>query len=168
MAALPLIATIASTAMSAAGTIMAGNQQKAAGRWQQQDAERAARAERAGAQREAEQLGRRRDLASSRLQAVAAGSGFSATDTTALNLNDEIQRYGTYQAQMAQYGGDDRATGLNAQGAMARFSGDSAAAGSRLRAVGTVIGGFGDGLARYRNIGSTGGGSGNNNYLGWG
>jgi hypothetical protein len=159
---------VASTAISAAGTIAAGNAQKAAGKWQQQEAERAAKAERAGAQREAEQLGRRRDLASSRLQAVAAGSGFSATDSTALTLNEDIQRYGTYQAQMAQYGGEDRATGLRAQGAMARFSGDAAASGSRLRALGTVIGGVGDGLARYRNIGGGTSGGGNNNYLGWG
>jgi hypothetical protein len=163
-----MIAMIASTAMTAAGTIAAGNQQRAAGRWQQQESERQSRAERAGAQREAEQIERRRDLASARLQTSAAASGFSATDPTALLINDEIQRYGTYQARMSQYGGEDRATGLEAQGAMARFSGDAAASGSRLRAVSTVLDGI-SGLNRYRNTGGRGGsGGGNNNYLGWG
>ena len=161
-----MIAMVASTAMSAAGTIAAGNQQKAAGRWQQQESERAARAERAAAQREADQIDRRKDLAQSMLQTVAAASGYSATDSTALNVSDEIERYGTYQAQMAQYGGEDRATGLKAQGAMARYSGEAAASASRLKAIGTILDGVG-GLARYRSIGGGTSGSGNN-YMGWG
>jgi hypothetical protein len=154
-----MIAMIASTAISAAGTIAAGNQQKAAGKWQQQENERQAMAERASAQRDADQLDRRRELAQSRLQTVGAASGLSTTDPTSLAISDEIERYGTMQTQMAQYGGEDRATGLNAQGAIARYSGDAAASGSRYRAVGTILGGIA-GLDRYRNRGGGNAGAG--------
>jgi hypothetical protein len=143
-----MIAMVASAAVSAAGTIAAGNASKQAGEWQAREHERAAMAERAGAQRESDQVQRRADLAQSRLQTVGAASGFSATDATALNLAEEIGSHGDLQARMTRYGGEDRATGLRAQGAMARYSGEAAQAASRYRAVGTILGGIG-GLARY-------------------
>lgn len=166
MAEIGAIASLIGTVVSAAGTMAAASQQKAAADWQAKEYERQAKAERAAAQHESEQLERRKDLAQSRLQTVAAASGFSATDPTALNVGGEIARYGTMQEQMAQYGGEDRAAGLNSQATLARLSGQAAATGARYRAIGTIIGGIG-GLARYGGGGGTAT-AGNNNYGGWG
>ena len=43
------------------------------------------------------QLLRQKNLALSRLQAVGASSGFSATDPSNLALANEISKYGTYR-----------------------------------------------------------------------
>lgn len=165
MAALSAIMSVVGTVISAAGTMAAAKQQEQAADWQAKEYERQAKAERAASQQEAQQLERRKDLAQSRLQTVAAASGFSATDPTSLNVGGEIERYGTMQEQMARYGGEDRAAGLNSQATLARLSGQAAATGARYKAMGTIIGGIG-GLARYGGGGSTAGSS--SGYLGWG
>lgn len=84
--------------------------------------------EKASGQREAQQLRREKKLALSRLQAVGAGSGFSATDPTSLGLSDEIEKYGTYREQVAMQGGIGRESQLESAAAARRFSGDSALA----------------------------------------
>lgn len=165
LAAVLPVAQVIGAGVSALGTIAAGRQQREAGEWQAREYERQARSERAGAQVDAEERQRRSELLQSRLQAVGAASGFSATDPTSLNLLGEIERHGRVQADMAMFGGEDRATGLMSQGEMARYSGRAAETGSMYRAVGTILGGIG-GLSRYRDGGSPGGD--NNNYLGWG
>jgi hypothetical protein len=105
--------------------------------------------EEAAAQREAEQLRRRRDLALSRLTARSAASGFSATDPTALNLGEDIARYGTYQENLATFGGRSRRAGLEAQADAARFSGDAARQASYWRAGGTILTGVGSLASKY-------------------
>lgn len=142
-AAAPFIA-LAGTAVSAVGTIAAGQQAAKIGAMEQQRlvaegkaAKQAAeyqaaqfdvqaKNERAMGQREAEQYRRQKKLALSKLTAGAAASGFSATDATALALSDEIEEYGTLQEQMAAYGGEARATGSRAQAEATRFSGANA------------------------------------------
>jgi hypothetical protein len=148
LAAIAPIAQVIGAGVGALGTLAAGRQAKEAGEWQAREHERVAMAERAAAQREAEQVSRRADLAQSRLQTVAAASGLSATDPTALNLEGEIASHGDLQARMTRYGGEDRATGIGAQADMARYSGRAAQNASYYRAAGTILGGIG-GLARY-------------------
>lgn len=159
MAALGTIFSVLGTVVSAAGQMAAANQEKAAAEWQAKEYERQARAERAAGQREAEQQERKKDLALSRLQTVAAASGFSATDPTALNIGGEIERYGTMQQQMSQYGGADRAAGLESQATATRLSAKARATGARYSAFGTILGGIG-GLAKYQGGGSSSSGGG--------
>ena len=161
LGALGAIASLAGTVVSAAGTIAAGKQAQANANWQALEQERQAKAEQASAQREAQQLERRKDLALSRHQAVAAASGLSASDPTSLDIRGEIEEYGTMQQQLAQYGGRDRRAGLEAQATATRLEGDLAAKRARSSAIGTILGGIG-GLARY----STGGGGRASSYYG--
>lgn len=148
MAGIGAIASLAGTVISAAGTMAAASQQQAAANWQALEYERQAKAERAAAQTDSMEQQRRKDLALARLQTVAAASGFSATDPTALDLAGDIQQYGTYRQQLVQYGGEDRAAGLKGQATAARMAGQAAASGARFKAIGTLLGGF-SGLARY-------------------
>ena len=146
MAALSTIATIASlagTAVSAIGTIAAGKAEQKAANYEAAQLDVQAKDERAGAQREAQELARRKRLALSTLTANAAGSGFTATDPTVLDLAGEIAEYGTYQEQLAMYGGTSRAEGLKASAAARRVSGAAARRGSIYSAGGTLLAGFG-------------------------
>jgi hypothetical protein len=167
MAAIGAVLSFAGTLISAAGQMQAAKQQQAAANWQALEYERQGKAERAGAQAEALEEGRRRDLALSRLQTVAAASGFSATDPTALDLSGDIAQHGTYRAQLRQFGGEDRAAGLRSQAQVTRMQGQAAATAARARAVGSIISGFG-GLARYGGGGSAAPASGGGNYYGFG
>jgi hypothetical protein len=163
-----MIATVASAAVSAAGTLAAGRAQQAAGRWQEREYGRQADSEMAAGQREAEERQRQARLLQARLQTVGAASGLSATDPTALTLTGDIERQGRLQEALAVFGGEDRATGLEAQGRLARFSGDAARTGSVYSAIGTMLGGAGSGLARYRETGRPQTGAGAGSYQGWG
>lgn len=191
MAALATIATIASTAISAVGTIAAGKAQaaqyqaqaqanlmqaqanKQAAEFEAVQLEMQGNEELAASQQEAEESRRRKTLALSTLQARAAGSGFTATDPTALNLSDEISKYGTLQQQMALYGGQSRKSGLLSQAAARRFEGETglaiggyesaslrqaasaARSGSYLSAAGTILGGISSMAGKYAKKPST-------------
>ena len=144
LALIGTIASVAGTAISAASTIAGANaaakQQKASGDAQllasQQSAVNAeyqakqydirAKEERAAAQQEAFAIQRTKRLALSRNQAVAAASGFNADDASVLNINSEIERYGYMQSAMANYGGESRAAGDEAQAAGLRAEGQAA------------------------------------------
>lgn len=152
MAGLTAIATVAGlvgSAVSAAGTIAAGNaaQQQADYVAAQYDIK--AKEEQAQGQLEARQLREKKELAQSALTARSAASGFSATDPTTLALADEIERYGTLQEQMAQYGGKSRRRGYEAQAKGKRISGKAARTGSRYGAAGTILGGISSMNKRY-------------------
>jgi hypothetical protein len=141
-----LLLQAAGTVVSAAGTIASGQSANRIGQMerdrlvaqgiatkQASDYEAAqldiqANDEFASAQREAQQQGRQKRLALSRLQAVGAAGGFTATDPSSLALADEIEKYGTLQEQMSMYGGESRRSGLRAAAEGRRFSGDSALA----------------------------------------
>lgn len=157
MAALATVLSVAGTVVSAAGTMAAAQQERAAAEWQAKEYERQSKAELAAGQREGFEQERKKELALSRLQTVAATSGFSATDPTALNIGGEIERYGTMQQQMSQYGGADRARGLESQAMATRLSAKARATGARYSAIGTILGGL-SGMAKYQ--GGGGGGSG--------
>lgn len=141
-AAISAITTVASTGVTAAGTIAAGKQQEAAAKFEAQQLEMRAKEEQAAAQREAEQYRRKKDMALSTLQARSASSGFTATDPTTLAIADEIARYGTMQEQMAMYGGKSRRAGNEAQAQAARMEGAAARQGSYYSAAGTILGGI--------------------------
>lgn len=143
------VAGIAGTLVSAVGTIAAGNAQQEAANYQSAQLKIKAKEERAAGQREQQQMVKQRRLALSKLTAESAGSGFSATDPSSLDLTGEIARYGTYREKMAQYGAESRYQGLKSQAIAARQSGQAAATGARFDALGTILGGVSNTMARY-------------------
>jgi hypothetical protein len=163
LAALAPLATIASTALTAAGTIAAGNAAAAQGEatknaseYQAKQLEAQGKEQQAEAQVQAQQLGRQKRLALSSLTTNAAASGFSATDPTALALSDEIAKYGTLQEQTAMYGGARARQGLETNAAGQRYSGEiadilgkSKQSSSYLSAAGTILGGVSTMAGRY-------------------
>lgn len=164
MAALPVIAavaTLASAGVSAYGTIAAGKAQDQAAKYEAAQLDIEAKNRKAESQIEAGEISRRKDLALSNLQANAAASGFSATDPTALAKADEIARYGTFQEQLAQYGGTSQRAGLEAQAEARRFTGKAQRIGSRYSAAGTILGGIGSAASGFSGGGSSFGSGGN-------
>lgn len=135
------VATVAGTAVTAAGTIAAGKSAKRAADYEAAQLDIRAKEEQAAAQREAEQLRRRKEVALSTLTANAAASGFTATDPTALQIADDIENYGTMQEQMAMYGGQSRRVGTEAQAEGRRYEGRAALSGAKSKAMGTILGG---------------------------
>ena len=156
-------AAIASTALTAAGTIASGNAARAQGQAMKQASEYEAKVmesqgkdAQATGQRQAEQYGRQKRLALSALTTRGAAGGFTATDPTALGLADEISRYGTFQEQMAQYGGETHRRDLEAGAAGRRYEGvvgdllgKEKQNASYLSAAGTIAGGFTDLGTKY-------------------
>jgi hypothetical protein len=146
-------ATAIGAGVSAYGTIAAGKAQQQAADYEAAQLDVQAKDEKAAAQAQALELRRNRTLALSALQARSAASGFSATDPTTVKLAGDIAARGAYQEAIAQYGGNSRAAGLNAQATGARLSGQAARTGSYYSAAGTIIGGVGtmaDQYARYK------------------
>jgi hypothetical protein len=148
------VAGVAGTAISAGGTIAGGAANQKAANFQASqleteagEARAAGRQELAGAQVEAEEMKRRKELVLSTLQARAAASGFSATDATTLNLAEEVEEHGTLQEKMALFGGTSRraarfaqARSLDAQGNVVRWGGQVAKKASYIDAASTILG----------------------------
>ena len=151
--------------VQARGTLAAGKAQAAQvaeqGRVNQQAREFeaaqldvASKEERAAAQVEAGEFKRGKELALSTLQARAAAGGFTATDSTALDLAGEIAARGTFQEQLALFGGTARVSKLSRQAQAARFTGQSGLRagiieagairrGAKSAATATILGGIG-------------------------
>lgn len=149
MSTISTVATIAGTAMTAAGTIAAGKAAKVAGDYEAKQLDIKAKEEQAAAQREGEQYQRQKKLALSKVQSLAAGSGFSATDASTLADIGDIEAYGTVQQQMAEYGGTSRRAGLQAQAEAARMEGRNKKRASYYDAASTILGGVSTLADRY-------------------
>ena len=163
LATIAAITSMAATAVTAVGTIAAGQSQaeyyerqgaanKQAADFQAKQLDIKAKDEFASGQRDMLQMRRQKNMALSRLQAVGASSGFSATDPSNLAMADEISKYGTLQEMTALYGGENRGKDLKLSAAAKRFEGDTTASlysdqasmtrtGSYYSAAGTVLGG---------------------------
>jgi hypothetical protein len=160
------VATVASGALSAAGTLMGGSAAASAGKSQQDAAyfkaaqeEQSAQESRAAAQRTALDKDRQSRLLQSTLQANAAASGGGADDPTVVGLGQDIAGRGEYQSLMDLYTGENRARGLEDQATGSRMSGDAALAegnakkdASYLSAAGTLIGSAGSAYRTYNKI----------------
>lgn len=162
MAALTAISAVVGlvgSAVQAAGTLAAGRAQKQAMEYEAKQLDIEAKQKQAEAQIESEQYKRNKELALSKLQANAAASGFSATDPTALAKADEIARYGTYQEQIAGFGGKRQRAGLEAQAEGRRLTGRAAMQGARYEAAGTILGGISSFAGKYGSRLASAGGS---------
>lgn len=143
---------LAGAGVSAAGQMAAGQAAERNAAFQAKQIELKAKEERAAAFQDAEEYKRRRDLAQSRLRAVAASSGFMADDPSTLGLAEDIEARGTLQALTAMYGGTSRAEGLRLEAAGRRAAGSAAKTGSYYGAAGTILGGIGDSMLRYSKL----------------
>lgn len=152
MAQLGTVATVlgvVGTGISAVGTIAAGRAQQQAAEIEALQLEHKGQEERAQAQQQAAEYRRRKNLALSALQGRAAASGFTATDTSTLNIAGDLASYGTLQEQMAQYGGESRYQGYKSAAAGSRLSGQAARTGSYFDAAGTIVGGASNMFDRF-------------------
>lgn len=149
MAALGIIGAITSAvgtiANASAMSAQAGAEQTAAN-YKADMENRQAMEQRAAAQRSALDQRKKTALVQSRLQADAAASGGGATDPTILKLGSDIAGQGEYNALSEIYSGESRATGLENQGALDRYSGAARASSLQSRSFSTILGGLG-GLA---------------------
>jgi hypothetical protein len=149
-----MIAGLAGTAASAAGTLAAGAARKDAADFQAQQLERQAAEERAASQREADQADKERDFILSRQQVVASSSNLGALDETVLDLSGDVAQEASLKRGMIRYGGEERAKGRMAQAAAARLEGEAEKKGSYFAAAGTIasgIGSFADAYIKRRN-----------------
>lgn len=142
LAAISAVVGMVGSVVQAQGTLAAGKAAQQSANYEAAQLDIKAKEEQAAAQRDAEEHGREKDLALSKLQTNAAASGFSATDPTSLAIADEIAKYGTYKEQMAMYGGESRRTGIEAQATGRRMEGRAAMAGAKSAAMGTILGGI--------------------------
>lgn len=149
LSALSAIAGLAGTIVSAAGTLAAGKAQQQAAEYEAKSMEIQANEERAGAQQEAQEFRRRKDLALSAIQARAAASGLGPSDPTIINNEEDVAEYGEYQAAMAQFGGESRARGIRDAATVRRFEGQSAKSGAMYAAAGTILGGAANMFDKY-------------------
>jgi hypothetical protein len=160
------VATVASGALTAAGTLMggsaaasAGQSQKDASYFKAAEEDQAAQESRAAAQRSALDKDRQATLLQSTLQARAAASGGGATDPTVVGLGQDIAGRGEYQSLMDMYTGENRARGIEDQATGSRMTGDAQLAegkakqnASYLSAAGTLIGSAGSAYKTYNKL----------------
>ncbi len=140
---------LAGTAVSAVGTIAAGQARQRQANFEAAQYEANAKEERAAGQQEGFEIARQKRLALSRNQAVASASGFSSTDASSLDLIGEIESYGSWQEQIANYGGRARANTLEAQAKGTRMSGKAAATAAFIDAGSTILGGASTFFQKY-------------------
>ncbi len=160
------VATVASGAMQAAGTLMGGSAAADAGQRQKDSQyfkaaqeEQAAQESRAGAQRVALDKDREGRLLLSKLQANAAASGGGASDPGISTLAGGIAGRSEFESLLEMYKGENRARGLEDTAIGSRLSGDAAKAegeakqrASYLSAAGTIIGSGGSAYKTFKGI----------------
>lgn len=136
------VASGASTLVNMAGSILGGNAEARAARIAAKNSKKSAAfesaqlrqqagQERASSQREAIEQARQARLAQSTAVARAAASGAGASDPTVLKIIGDLAAEGEYNARAALFSGEERARGLEMQGAAADFNGAAEAAGYR-------------------------------------
>lgn len=139
-AAAPYIAA-ASTALSVAGAVRAGEEAKVQGDIRARELREDANARQAEAQRVAIERRRQGRFAASRARAVAAASGAGVTDTTADVLISRIEAQTDFNVLNALYEGDTTARGLRDGARIAEREGRAARRAGRYRGFANAISG---------------------------
>lgn len=161
MAAISTVLTVASTALTATTASQSMNAQASADQRRaeiQADwADRQAKDERAGAQREAANRMREARFAQSRLTSQVGASGTGADDATVMDLFGDIEKEGQLNAANATAAGEQKASGTEYQANLDRYTADANARIKRYSANSTLIGGLlsaggqaGDGYTKYQ------------------
>lgn len=142
MAALATIATLAGSAVSAVGTIAAGNAAAADAEFQAKQLKAKGREEFAASQRAAEEKRKETGLALSRSQALSAASG-AGTGGSVLESEMDIAGRGELLALDELYRGESAKRGRFDQAKAVRRSGKAAQQGALFSAGGTILSGIG-------------------------
>ncbi len=124
------------TGLSAAGTLYGGLQAKAGAQAEARQLKAKGDEEQAIGQRRAMQVRREKDLARSRIQAVAAASGAGAGDASITNLMRGVEQQGNYNSMLELYQGNQARNKAYASAAARRSEGRSALTGSIIGATG--------------------------------
>lgn len=157
LAAIAPILTVVSTALSVVGQISQANQAKKSADFEAaQLQEQASEATAASSRRAASDI-RMGGLAQSRAQAVAAASGGSATDPTAVNIEQNISGQSEYNALTDLWSGSAEAAGLKTRANAVTASGENAQQAGYFGAFTTALSGAGSMFAKYGSMGSGGG-----------
>ena len=149
MAGLAAVASLVGTAVSAVGTIAAGQSRRRQADYEAAQLNVRAGEERAAAGLQAMEANRRTRLTQSTLQARADASGFGGSDPTVLDLAGGIAERGALEAGIIRYGGTSRGRAYDAQAEGTRMSGRAAESGAYWSAAGTIIGGAASFFGRY-------------------
>lgn len=156
-------AAVAGMGLKAYGTLRAGDlaaQQGSAEReadnYRATLLEQQAGQTRAASQRTALDQRRQTTLVESRARAVAAASGAGASDSTVNDIEGRIAQRGEYAALSSLFNGEERARGLEDQGAGVRFEGAEAGylgkqkqSASRVAAIAGLLSGGSDLYSKY-------------------
>lgn len=146
---LALVATAASTVLSAGGAYAQGVQAKKTADYEAAQMDVNAGQDRAMAQRQAIENRREARLADSRLQAVAAASGGGASDPTVIKLSQDINAEGEYNALSSLYSGEESARQLEGSADLRRYEGKNAKRAGTIKAISTVLAGAGGMASKY-------------------
>lgn len=124
------------TGLGAVGTLYSGLQAKAGAEAEARQLKVKGDEEQAIGQRRAMQARREKDLAQSRIQAVAAASGGGAGDASITNLMQGVEQQGNYNSMLELYQGSTGRNKAYASAATRRVEGRSALTGSIISAAG--------------------------------
>lgn len=130
---------IASTILSAGGSIMGGINADNAAKYTAQQQQIAGTQGLAASQRTAFSETRKAQLVGSRARAVAAASGAGATDPTVVNIEGDIAGQGEYNALSALYEGQEAKRTGDANAALTRFQGQQAKTAGFINAGSTLL-----------------------------
>lgn len=154
-AAVPLL--IGSTVLSASGSIIQGENEKAAADFRAKQLRYRANQAAGHGQRAAIEEKRQANILAGRAQAVAAASGGGASDPTVINRIAGIISEGEYRSLVALYEGDEESNALkteaniaNYEGRAARSAGYLEAAGSVFAGASTMFGNYGQGGPKFK------------------
>jgi hypothetical protein len=141
------------TLVQTAGALRAGQDADRAAKFDAAVKEQEAQRQRAVGQREMLQERQKKDLAQSRLQALAASSGGGATDASVIDLMEGIETQGEVNSLMKMWAGENTARGYEDAAMAARLKGQAEKTGSRYKAAGTLLSGAGDLFSKYKSYG---------------
>ena len=149
MAGIGTILTIASTALSAVGTLASGAQAKATAEFEARQRESQAQEARAVSQRAALEKRREQRLLQSKQLAAAAAVG-GATDPSVIDIFARTEERGELAFQTELYRGETQARGLETAADVRRFEGRQAQLASYIQAGSGILSG---GTSLYENFG---------------
>lgn len=139
MGAVGLGATVASGVMSAAAAYQQGQVAAQVGKANQQIAEDAARRERQRGEEEAQAIRRKASQLTGTQRNIMAARGLDLESGTALDLTEQSNFFGEWDAAMARQNAEYRANTYRNQGRMARFEGQMEARNANARAAGSLL-----------------------------
>lgn len=142
------VSGLAGTALSAAGSIAAGQSEQARAEFEAKQREQQAQQARAVSQREALERRREQQLLQSRQLAAAAAAG-GASDPSVIDIFADTAAQGELNVQREIATGEERARGLELGADVARFEGRRAQQAATISAGSQILGGVSNLYTRF-------------------